>query len=49
MTPANAREAPGIRKAQPQPQDRQAAATADPTMLPTDVWAFHMPAEAPAL
>ena len=34
MTPVKARAAPGIRKAQPQPQDRQAAATAEPRMLP---------------
>ena len=44
MTPVKARAAPGIRKAQPQPQDRQAAATAEPRMLPREVCAFQMPA-----
>ncbi len=43
-TPADARAAPGIRKAHPQPHDKQAAATAEPKIFPTDVCAFQMPA-----
>lgn len=44
MSPMPARAAPGTTKAHPQPHCRQAAATTDPKMLPTLVWAFHKPA-----